>query len=173
MTPRCFATLIRCMSAREWADTLVKHAVRTTTTTTTTTVAILVQVAMSVRDPSYSSERLWKVSGLCGSLGKMAKGVDIGAHGNCIFCVSRLGAAPSLLTGLVVLMFALALLLSRSSVISSVSLPSADMKFETVFAGETELSLAVGFFGLVEHVVVELGGFRSLSFGDTLCGGSL
>ena len=59
----------------------------------------------------------------------------------------------------VVLMFALAPLLSGSSVISHVSQPFADMKFETVsealsvFAGET----AVGFSGLVETVVVELG----------------
>ena len=90
--------------------------------------------------------RDWKVSRLCGSLGKMAKGVDIGAHGNCVFCVSRLGASPSLLSGVVVLMFALAFLLSGSSFISHVSQPSADMKFETVLealsvsAGETESS---------------------------------
>ena len=113
------------------------------------------------------------MSGLCGALGKMAKGVDIGAHGNGIFCVSRLGAAPSLLSGLVVLMFALALLLPGSSVISHVSQPSADVKFETVsealsvFAGETESS---GGF-LSSWNVVELGGFCSLSVGDILCGG--
>ena len=81
-------------------------------TTTTTPVAILARLAMSVRDPSYSSKRLWKVSGLCGPLGKMAIGVDVGAHGNGIFCLSCLGVSPSLLSGKVVLMFALALLLS-------------------------------------------------------------
>ena len=103
------------------------------------------------------------MSGLFGALGKMAKGADIGAQGNGIFCVSRLGAAPSLHSGLVVLMFALALLLSGSSVISHVSQPSADMILETVsealsvFAGETESGGR--FSGLVEQVVVELGGF--------------
>ena len=79
----------------------------------------------------------------CGSPGEMANGVDIGAHGNDIFCVSRLGAAPSLLSGFIVLMLVLALLLS-ASVISHVSQPFADMKFGTVpeslsvFDGETE-----------------------------------
>ena len=92
-----------------------------------------------------------------GSLGEVANGVDIGAHGNGIFCVSRLGAAPSLLSGFVVLMLALAPLLYH------VSQPSADMKFGTVpdalsvFDGETESGGR--FSGLVETVVVELGGF--------------
>ena len=92
----------------------------------------------------------------------MANGVDIGAHGNGIFCVSRLGAAPSLLSGFVVLMLVLARLLS-DSVISHVSQPSADMKFGTVpeslsvFDGEAESNSR--FSGLVETVVVELGDF--------------
>ena len=113
--------------------------------------AILAQVQ------TVEGEHSW-----CGLLGEMANGVDIGAHGNGIFCVSRLGAAPSLLSGFVVLMLALAPLLSASA-ISHVSQPFADMKFRTVpdalsvFDGETESSGR--FTGLVETVVVELGGF--------------
>ena len=58
-----------------------------------------------------------------------------------------------------------------------VSQPSAEMKFGTlpeslsVFDGETESNGR--FSGRVKTVVVELGVFFSLSFGDILCGGSL
>ena len=99
---------------------------------------------------------------MCGSLGKMANGVDIGAHGNGVFCVLRLGAAPSLLSGFVALMMVLAPSLS-AFVISHVSQPSADMKFGTVpeslfvFDGETESNGR--FSGLMETFVVELGDF--------------
>ena len=92
----------------------------------------------------------------------MANGVESGARGNGIFCLSRLGAAPSLLSGFVLLLLVLALLMS-ASVVSHVSQPSADMKFWTVpeslsvFDGETESNGR--FAGLVETVVVELGGF--------------
>ena len=41
----------------------------------------------------------------------------------------------------------------------------------SVFDGETESNGR--FSGLVETVVVELGGFCSLSFGVILCGGSM
>ena len=92
----------------------------------------------------------------------MANGVDVGAHGSGIFCLSRLGAAPSLLSGSVVLVLVVAPLLS-ASVISHVLQPSADMKFGTVpeslsvFDGESE---SCGRFSeLVGTVDVELGGF--------------
>ena len=92
----------------------------------------------------------------------MANGVDIGAHGNGIFCVSRLGAAPSLLSGSVVLVLVVAPLLS-ASVISHVLQPSADMKFGPCQNHSLYLmvclSLAVGFLSSWVQSMLSLGGF--------------
>ena len=107
------------------------------------------------------------MSGLFGAFCEMAKGVNVGANGNGIFCGPCVGASPSLLPCGIVSTVVLALLLSGPSSCDGLSFyphvlqPSADAKFETVletlpvFAGETECSGQFNVFG--EQVVVELG----------------
>ena len=102
-------------------------------------------------------ERSW-----FGALVKMAKGVDIGAHGNGISCVPSAGASPSLLLRGVLWKVSLVWLtgfflclgiLSFSHVLQ----PSADVKFGSVFSGETKSTGHVSACSELESV--ELGGF--------------
>ena len=89
-----------------------------------------------------------------GALVKMAKGVDIGAHGNGVSCVPCVGASPSLLLRGVLWKVSLCLgILSFSHVLQ----PSADVKFGSVFSGETESKGHVSACSELESV--ELGGF--------------
>ena len=106
---------------------------------------------------TVEGERSW-----FGALVKMAKGVDIGAHGNGISCVPCVGASPSLLLRGVLWKVSLVWLtgfflclgiLSFSHVLQ----PSADVKFGSVFSGETEPKGHVSACSELESV--ELGGF--------------
>ena len=102
-------------------------------------------------------ERSW-----CGSLVKMAKGADIGAHGNGISFVPRVGASPSLLLRGVVWKVSLAwstglFLCFEILFFSHVLQPSADVKFGSVFSGETVSKGHVSACSELESV--ELGGF--------------
>ena len=102
-------------------------------------------------------ERSW-----CGSLVKMAKGVDIVAHGNGTSFVPCVGASASLLLRGVVWKVSLAwmsglFLFDGLLFFSHVSQPSADVKFGSVFSGETESNGHVS--DCCELESVELGGF--------------
>ena len=102
-------------------------------------------------------ERSW-----CGSLVKMAKGVDVRAHGNGFSFVPCVEATPSLLPRGVVWKVSLAwmsglFLCDGLLFFSHVSQPSADVKFGSVFPGETESNGHVS--DCCELESVELGGF--------------
>ena len=173
--PQDTAPITRCICRLGWRDTLVEHIVRTTPPPPPPhSVAILAQPyrfeLLLTAVQTVEGERSW-----CGSLVKMVKGIDIGAHGNGISFVPRVGASPSLLLRGVVWKVSLAwsaglFLCFEILFFSHVLQPPADVKFGSVFSGETVSKGHVSACSELESV--ELGGLCAHSFGDILCEGS-